>query len=256
MPNSLNDLKKQLGIKNVKEHLDYLNFLVYADPGVGKTYLGATAQDHPDTSPLLILDAEGGTTTIRNRDVDVIRIKSFHQAKNIIETFQQIEPEDFPYKTVMLDSASEMQKVDMAEIMAEALEDKGIDKPTFTEWGATGDHMRWLVRSMRDLPCHTFVTALTQREKSADGEVKVFPQMPGKMQIDLPGYMDVVCYYYTEMDTNNTIERLLLAQPTKKFMAKDRTGNLEVVTVNPTFPELWEQMKSGKVPEKEAVLRP
>ena len=65
------ELRELLQVKPPSEMVDWINFLEYGDPGVGKTYLLGTAADDPRTSPVLIADIEGGLTTLRHRkDVD------------------------------------------------------------------------------------------------------------------------------------------------------------------------------------------
>ena len=62
----------------------HLNVLVYGDAGVGKTQLGGTANDHPATAPVLVLDVEGGAATLRKRpDVMVVRVKSIVELMKI-----------------------------------------------------------------------------------------------------------------------------------------------------------------------------
>src|SRR5262245_59713436 len=64
--------------------IEFLNFLVYGEPGVGKTRLIGSAQLHTLTKPLLRLDVEGGTVTLRKqKDIDVIQVRSIQQIVDV-----------------------------------------------------------------------------------------------------------------------------------------------------------------------------
>src|SRR4051794_7628801 len=60
-------------VKNIRELLNvtepgsdgYIKQLLHADSGVGKTHYLGTAGEHEETGPILILDCEGGTDTLR-----------------------------------------------------------------------------------------------------------------------------------------------------------------------------------------------
>ena len=63
------------------ESVPYMNLLIYGEPGVGKTVLAGSAADHPDTAPILILDVEGGVTSLRTRtDIDVIQVRDIESS--------------------------------------------------------------------------------------------------------------------------------------------------------------------------------
>ena len=57
---------------------DELKILIHGDPGVGKTWLAGTAADSKAMSPVLFVDTEGGTLTIRskvkNGVLDIVRV--------------------------------------------------------------------------------------------------------------------------------------------------------------------------------------
>ena len=141
MPTKEIPLRERLGAKSAPDSIEWLNFLVYGEPGAGKTYLLGTAEDHPDTHPVLILDVDGGVTTIRKRTgVDVIQVRSIDQ---IVAIHKELHENPGHYKTVGIDSLSELQKLDMRVVMKEAYERKpettDIDVPSQREWGKSGE---------------------------------------------------------------------------------------------------------------------
>src|SRR4051812_4997929 len=102
-------IRDALNVQSPQEVVPYLNLLIYGEPGAGKTYLAATAQDSEATSPILFLDVEGGTVTIRRRkDVDVVKVRSMQQVEEIHNKLYA-DTERY-YKTVIIDSLTELQK--------------------------------------------------------------------------------------------------------------------------------------------------
>lgn len=252
------DIRDDLGVMS-PDQIEYLNLLVFGEPGAGKTYLAGTAQDHPKTSPVLVLDVEGGTTTLRQRpDIDVVQVRSIEQ---IIEVHNKlVTKNDGYYKTVVIDSLTELQKLDLSDIMKELVQrrpDRDPDVPDVREWGKTGVHMRKIVRHFRDLPMNTILTALVDPYKDSTGSVVFYPNLPGKMRTELAGFFDVVGYLYTrpseDGDGENRIDRIIQFTGTQKVIAKDRTATLGHFMENPTIPMMFDTIHSsnnGKGTEK------
>ena len=72
-----------------------MKILIYGPQGVGKTYLAATAQDHPAMRDVLFLNVEGGLMTIAHRG-DIMAEDTPHQGLEDTEDRQQrfrIRPE-------------------------------------------------------------------------------------------------------------------------------------------------------------------
>ncbi len=224
------------------DSIGYLNFLMYGHAGSGKTYLGGTAQNHPKTRPMLILDVEGGTTTLReHKDIDVIQVRSPQQVKEIHDELR--ENNNGHYKTVMIDSLTELQKLDMRSIMLEVIQkrpDQDVDVPSMREWGKSSEHIRRIVRAFRDLEMNTIFTALMVDYKDEKtGQVTFYPSVPGKLKAEVPGFLDVVGYLHVDIEEGEVIRTIQFAQ-TAKIIAKDRTGALGDKLVNPTIPQMFD----------------
>ena len=95
----------------------HLKILVYGSPGVGKTVFAATTNDDKRTSPALLIDLEGGTLSIADKDIDVVRVTKFKQFNEIYEYLRN----GSHYKTVIIDSLTEVQKLNMYEILQQAV---------------------------------------------------------------------------------------------------------------------------------------
>jgi len=221
--------------------LSYLNLLIYGHPGAGKTYLAGTAEDHPMTSPVLVLDVEGGTVTLRKRKgIDVIQVRSPQHMKEIHDELRVNN--NGHYKTVVIDSITELQKLDMREVMREMLQkrpDRDPDVPDKREWGISGEHIRRIIRAYRDLEMNTIFTALMVDYKDEKtGQVTFSPSLPGKLRNEVPGFIDIVGYLYVMVE-GGEINRRIQLQPTQKVMAKDRTDALGGFLDNTTIPDMW-----------------
>jgi phage nucleotide-binding protein len=240
-------IREQLGVKSPMEVVPYLNFLVYGEPGAGKTYLAGTAQDSSDTRPILFLDVEGGVVTLRKRkDVDVIRVRSIDEVEKVHNQLFLAADKDRYYKTVIIDSVTELQKLDMRTVMKAAY-DRNPDKvdpdvPSQREWGKSRERMTRIIRGFKDLPLHFIATAMLGSELDEASNTTLYhPAFPGKLRGEVPGYFDVVGYLATKQSGEEVIRTLQVAK-TRRVVAKDRTDSLGTLIESPTIPTIWEKI--------------
>ncbi len=240
-------LRERIGATSPLEAVAWLNLLVYGPAGAGKTYLAGTAQDHQDTAPVLFLDMEGGTTTLRHRkDIDVVRIETSARLNEVYEMVA-MDTEDH-YKTIVLDSLTELHSVIMNDVMITRLEkrpDLAGEPPGMKEWGLAGDKLKKVVRAFRDLPCNTILIALDKTDKDENGKVSIAPALPGQLSMNIPGFLDIVGYM-TANDEEDQIVRRLQTQKTRKVIAKDRTGVLPAVIESPSIPLIFEALSDDE----------
>lgn len=237
-------MRDKLQVKS-PDAIGWINLLIYGEPGAGKTWLTGTAQDHDKTGPILLLDVEGGTVTLRDRkDIDVKQVRSISDIVEIHRTL--VEENNNYYKTVIIDSLTELQKLDMRDIMKEVVNkrpDLDPDVPSMREWGKSSEHIRRIVRGFRDLEMNTIMTALMQVEKDEVGVVTYYPALPGKLRAEIPGFLDIVGYLYTVVEDDETIRKIQFAK-TRRITAKDRTSALGDSMSNPTVPMIWDLIHS------------
>lgn len=212
-----------------------LNMIVFGNPGCGKTVFSSTTPDP------LILDIEGGTMSIRNKTVDTVRIESY---RALIDVFEFLKKGKHRYKSVVIDSGTELQRKIMEDVLAETKHDYAQQR----DWGITIERTRRCVRAFRDLPMNFLMTALAMESRDeADGTSVAFPSFSGKtLPSEIVGFMDLCLYLFVgENKENGQYERLLLTQPTQKFVAKDRSGKLDRLE-KPNFMRLYRKILSGR----------
>lgn len=242
-------LREKLGVKPPAEVIDWINLLVYGDPGVGKTRLMSTAQDHEGTAPILFLDIDGGVTTLRKRpDIDVRSIRSIQDITDIYN--EVVKDTSGYYRSIVIDSLTELQKLDMTTVMrsAPAVQrgDQDPDVPSQREWGKSSERIRRIVRAYRDLPMNTLFTAHAYQVTDKDGNlVGIYPSLPGKLRIEISGFLDIVGYMFVDLKGTETIRKLQFAK-TKRVIAKDRTDSLGDLVEAPGIPLLWEKIHGSE----------
>ncbi len=250
MTNVLTD--KTLGgleVQTVAESPEYINMLVYGNPGAGKTVLAGSADVVSELRPVLFLDVEGGTFSIRERfpDVEVVRVQTWPDMQRVYDALYKGEHE---YQTVVLDSLTEMQKFSMYNIMREVVKehpDRDPEIPSIREWGKNIEQIRKLVRAFRDLPMNTIFTALATTDKDGKtGQIVTRPSLSGKLAMEVGGFVDIMLYMNTKV-IDAEILRLVQSVGTDSVIAKDRSDNLPSVIENPDMQTLYDHVfKTGE----------
>lgn len=228
-----------------------INMLIYGDPGVGKTRLAGSADGVPELRPVLFVDIEGGTLTLRDvfPDCDVVRVTSWPELQSI---YNELYAGVHSYRTVVIDSLTELQAFNMEQLIKNKTdEDPDVDEDiaTLRDWQRSGTQVRKFIRAYRDLPITTIFTALMKSDKDKlSSKVAKKPSLPGKMADQVAGMFDLVAYMYKKsIETNEGVEerRLLLTQATETITAKDRSGKLPAVLQEPTMKEMYDMMIKG-----------
>lgn len=231
-----------LKIGTVGELPDLINMMVYGDPGVGKTVFAGSASSVEALSPVLYIDVEGGTLSLRERypNVDVVRITNFDQ---LGELFGELRSGRTPYKTVVLDSITEIQKFGMYAVMKRAIEkdgDRDPDLPGIGEWGKNTEQMRRLIRAFRDLPMNTIFIALAATDVDKRSNKLFKPSLSAKLSNEVAGFLDIVVFMYKKGDDNGDQHRLLLTLGTDTHIAKDRTDRLPPTLEEPDMKTVYD----------------
>lgn len=238
------------------DEIEYLNILIYGDMGVGKTRLAASASVVEELQPVLLIDAEAGTLSISKvyPDVHVVKMSNFGDLKYIRDLMNSGR---IPYKTIILDSISEVQDIGMDDILAVQVaksdRERDEDMPEQADWGRNRNQIRKMIRAFKNARCHFIVTALAQ--ETDRGVIK--PALSGQSANRVPGQMDEVLYMQigeVAIDPKDPKKgkkevRALLTEKTNKIFAKDRSGTLPKVVTEPTMQELFDYFTGNKIKE-------
>src|SRR5690606_5953137 len=113
-------MPKKLTVQDVARNM---KICIYGPQGAGKTTFAAMAQDHPDMKDVLFLDCEGGLMSVVSRgDIHYERIRNTGQLEEIFWKVANGDPEYQRFKTFVIDSVTELQAVNLEEVVSEAVE--------------------------------------------------------------------------------------------------------------------------------------
>lgn len=220
-----------------------LTLLVHGPAGSGKTTFGSTAP-----KPILLMDAERAARFINLRKVYwdpmreappvydgtwemcVVKTNIWDKAQKALEYLRSGQ---HPFKTVMIDSLSEIQIKAQEAI-------NGRQQMQTHHWGKLLQNMGGFIRDCRDLleaddgnPLQIVIAISTS--KDYDGTFK--PYLQGSIASQVPYIFDIVAYLYVNQATSNTGEvtehRYLFTGNHPAYEAKSRVPGLPATIEDP-----------------------
>lgn len=161
-----------------------LHTFVYGALRTGKTTFASTFP-----KPIFLSAGnEGGDTTLRFCDADVIRITSVQDMKDAIP-YVMANRQKQGWRTIVIDSLTYY-----ADLFVQQTTKDG-EKPMRTQdWGLLDLHLqKWLLPVLMHAPMHVVWIALEEVEKGTEGEVRGYqPMLYGKTKAKLPGACDLI----------------------------------------------------------------
>lgn len=190
--------------------------LVYGLAGVGKTMLCATAPDP------LIISNEAGLLSLRDKEIPVILVDTYD---DLNESFQFVTESDDAkqFQTICLDSISEIAETILHH-------ERSVASDPRQAYGELQLKTLYLCRKFRDLPGkHVYFSCKQERVKNDQSRLMNGPMLPGtKLPQDLPYLFDEVMALRAEESEDGVLSRTLQTQPTIDYIAKDRSGTLNI----------------------------
>lgn len=225
--------------------------LVYADAGIGKTSLAATAAKHPDMSPVLILNLEGGLLSVAGIDgLAEVPISNSAELEEAYWALKQKKPGFDRYKTVVIDSGTVLANRVLVEWVDRNQQratrrgrgdaDRTLDDIQLEDYGKMTAQIRRLLAWFYDLPYHVICTALaktvyppTDPNSKVDSRLlqpaEIRPDFTDKLGGQIMGIFDHVWYMYTDGEGS----RYMLTQPSGIYRAKTRGRYFSAAIGNP-----------------------
>lgn len=149
-------------ITTVDESGWYIKGLIYGQPGAGKTYLGCTMPE-----PIILLtEGDVARPTILRAQKDLgkkVPIWPIASVKDLEQAYLYLRNGDHSFKSVVLDSITDMNRIVMEEAVGSAKARKAEHDPDLLDikdWNRVDQRMRKILRSFRDLDMHVLMLAL------------------------------------------------------------------------------------------------
>jgi hypothetical protein len=248
-------------IIELQDEDEYVNLLVYADSGVGKTVFGGS-----DDDVLFVAPEDNGTISAK-RLGSTAKKWQIHNWSDIQAAYKWLASlETIPFNWVVLDSLTEMQQMCMRHILDEGVRinpSRDPDVPQLQDWIPYFEKVRKMIKAFCALEVNCLFTALQQDEEDEDGNKVVLPMMQGKgtqyakqaaSMMTSFGQMRIAKMRDGQNDdgTDKWKEvRVITWKNTKTVMAKDRTLCLEPQTINKSLKQIRELLETGPKPAPE-----
>lgn len=260
-----------LKIRKPQDRLPNLNLMVYGDSGAGKTLLAGTAAFVQELSPVLFIDVEGGTHTLSHfkdsSDIDIIpdpedkgRTLKWTDIQKIYDDLYQGR---HPYRTVVIDSLTEMQKLAMNYVLGNEKKmdfDVEGNLPQFKDWHVNTEQMRRMVRAFRDLPINTIFTALSDDKvdprtaQSENPRIIKTPSFTKKLAQEMPAFFDMVFYLYSKARGTTNV-RYIQTDKDNSVVAKCRVNGIPMTIDSPDMEVLYDMLiRNPPAPGETATL--
>ena len=132
---------------------------------------------------------EGGDTSLRGMDVDVIKINSVADMKEAVAYIDAYGQKKHGWRTVVVDSLTYY-----SDLFVQAASNNGEKPLQQRDWGLLDLHLqKWLLPKLMSMPYHTVWIANEVEIKNSDGNVVSYsPSLYGQTKTKFPGATDLI----------------------------------------------------------------
>ena len=202
-------------------------FIIYSDPGVGKTTLSATL---PAKETLIINSEAGlgpllGTGHIVFNVLDAIQTKPLEEV--IDELYRYLRTQQHPFKYVVIDNLSELEQ----QLILHLTTKRKKETPEIREYGDSAFKMREWAHNFRDLIYNGITVVFNAWEfpleiKNNDGVIitKTFPMIGKKIAPQICGIVDCVAHLEVHEKSG---KRWLRLGPSDQYITKCQFKGLD-----------------------------
>ncbi|MEE8382682.1 MAG: ATP-binding protein [Thermodesulfobacteriota bacterium] len=210
-----------INIKSTKDvKVNGVKCAIFGGSGVGKTMLCATAP-----APLIV-SAEKGLLSLSRVDIPYVDVNSLDDVGEVYKWIK-LSDEAKQYKTICLDSLSEITEVLLHRFKATTFSKKGRKDP-LGAYLKLADSAGAMIRNFRDLDGLNIVFTAKEikKEDSDTGIVSIDPMLPGKvLPHGLPYLVDEV--FRMQISDGEEQIRFLQTNADRRTTCKDRSGMLD-----------------------------
>lgn len=204
--------------------VDKINSAIFfGEYGTGKTWLGASADEIEDYSPVLIVDIEGSAAGVGRKypNVDIVRADTFDKLEFIKRDLLANQDE---YKTVIFDTLNVAQKRAKGKFKAD------FPNNSFAMWDSLADWSLDFVRSMHHAKFMAVFIAHPQTDKDeTTGKMLTTVKLAGGARSEVPTVPDLIGYTFRTTDEDGNIIRAVQVDGSASVVAKNRFGLPNVI---------------------------
>ena len=210
--------KKQISALDLSTDNYYINMLCYGLPGVGKTRAIATAP-----TPYLI-NIENNLMSLRGeKGIGGASPKNWPELKTVLTAVEtRLEKKAFPYKTLCIDSLTEMGNMRLAHA-------EDVEKLSgYSLWGIVAKDLLVWLRRLKAMEIHIYAVCQAQDEKDEKtGVIKTSPAIIGnRIARELPYIFDEVFLLERSVNRDGVASSMFKTTGSGNAIVKDHSGKL------------------------------
>lgn len=220
-----------------------LSFMIYADPGIGKTTMSATLP----MEETLIINTEAGLGPLLGTSHHVFNLITATETVGL-ETvvnnlYMTLRLEKHPWKYVVIDNASELEQ----QLILSLTKRRGKESPELKEYGEAAYKMKEWMHNFRDLIYKDITVVFNAWEvpveiKNNDGQIitKTFPMVGKKLAPQLCGLVDVVGH----LEVHKSGVRWIRLGNHEQYITKCQFKGLDPIGEPADFPSIIQKLKA------------